>query len=326
MDTETKRGPVAQTVASVDSRVEEAMSGIDLTGPATPGIVNAMKQRAEAMLPLWREAISRTRPGQWQIYGDRAYMTGNAAEALAAALGLAIRGTGPNGEPQFEFRELAGGAWQFECLIQVSGNHRDVWDIGESNSFDDFLAPFLAKLQERGATPEVANELARDYGKKCAYSNGVGRAVTAWTGLGGLTLAELESLGLPSKEIGRVEFKKGSKGGAVTTVTVAELKTLPKGSKANVRGVCSGGAQSSSKSGKPYTKVSMVGGVVVTIFQPKPEWLASGTEVYFEAVDVGEYQGKPSYTAKAVAAVDGGSDSPPVQQPDGPEPGAEDVY
>lgn len=239
--------------------------------------------------------VQSTTAAQWKDFGNTPYMEGDAALSIASVLGLTIC------EPQFEFEDLNGGVHQCVAMVCVTRFGREAFEFGDCDSLDPFLDAKKANLSERGATPEQVTALIRVEMKKKALANAISRAVSAWTGLRGLSWEDLAELGLRREGVGAVSFKKGvagKKGGQKPFVSFKDLAAQTKGS---IVATSATVVQSHSRQagGKDITDYQLEGDgikIKASMWGTALEWAVAGTPVAITELKVGEYNGAPQYT------------------------------
>jgi hypothetical protein len=265
-------------------------------------LVASLEQRLDQMERVCRAVVRTTKPSQWQIFGDSVYMEADAALTIARGIGLHISA------PEYEYNELGGGAVQCQCTIRVELGGREFEDIGDCDTFDEFLKKRKKDLEDSGAVDSQIHEALILELKKKAKANALSRAVSGWIGVRGLTPEEMQELGLNIGKVKRTVFNKGTKGGKVQTVgSVKEIKALAQGSVVSFVGQVTKVEQKHGRNG-PYCWVYMTdaGGVRISLtwWHPPVEWLKPGAFAIVSDLTVGNYQGKPSYSAKTIEESD----------------------
>ncbi len=156
-----------------------------------------------------RAVIAITSPSQWVDFGGKPYLQGDGALTIASLFGLEFD------EPEFEWRDLAGGATQ--CICRQTARHRTsnrmFSDQGDCDSFDSFLIRRKKELGAEGATDEQITEICRVEMEKKARANAISRVVSGWTGIRGLSWEDLQRHGLGRDAVqeqgGNVTFQHG---------------------------------------------------------------------------------------------------------------------
>lgn len=297
-----RESAAVQTAISVRGILESGLSDVG---------VDDIERRFEVLKAMHRQLIGVTSISQWKDFGGQPYMEGDAAMTIAAFCGITID------EPAFDFRDIGGGAWQCECKLRVSIGNRSVVDIGDCDFFDPFLdAPKANYENKLGMSKEQVRERLKVDGKKKAFANAVSRAVSALTGLRGLSWEDLEARGLQREKAGAVRHRTGSTSKTTKAATIKELLALPVGSKVGIRGIVVNVSERETKTGKKQSHWVVDGAdksrVAIMVWGNVPEWAKTGVMVSFSEVEVGEYLNDRQYTGRDPSLVDepGGGAAP----------------
>ncbi len=282
------------------------------TAEVTAKTVADFVERAKHTEALRRAVIAATDESQWHDFGGKPYMEGDAALTIAKVMGISFE------EPHYEFRDLGGGAAQCVCTVRVHHAGRTFQDIGDCDSFDDFLEKRRMDLERRGATPDQISAALRVELQKKARANANSRAVSGIAGLRGLSWDALEMLGLRRAKVGATQFRRGTAAaaqGRSVSGSLAELAAAPIGSVMTVTGVVEKVEERKSRDGsKTWYDVHVAGeaggkSLRIQTWSADAAKLQPGDFVECAETTVKDYQGKPQYNAKAVVAkMDSGSD------------------
>jgi hypothetical protein len=122
-------------------------------------------------------------------------------------------------------------------------------------------------------------------------------------GIKGLSWTDLEQLGFKRGEAGStVQFKKGANGAAAVMATIEQAKTLKIGSVFNCDGYLTDVKTRDLKEGrkiKDYT-IQDAEGHEIKISSWDIKDVVIGNQLYFDHVEISEYQGRRGYMAKKV--------------------------
>lgn len=276
--------------------------------------VDGLEDRLELVRRVRHAVIRLTTPAQWKDFSGNPYMEGDAAMTIASGVGLIIN------EPKFKFRDLGDVAWQCICEVTVEKNGREFTDVGDCDSFDDFLKARKEKLENDGATPAQIAMLVQVEARKKAYANAMSRAVSGWTGLRGLSWEDLGALGLAQEKAGSIQHRKGvTKGAKIPQVaSIEELGKIPTGSTVDFTGqVRKVTTRQGAKGEYCDVVIADAGGgcTTVRLWHEKPEWLESGCFARFAELKIGEYNKRRQYATPKIEESD-----PPTQETEGGQP------
>ena len=176
--------------------------------------IDLSERQAKAMRNM---AISRTLPTDWLDMGSGiAYLDDSGASRVAVAWGIDF------GNLEFDKETIDG-----HILYTVTGsatNHRNQsveFDVGNRSTADDlYRSKWEAAMQHEDPVGRI--QVMRDV-KKAAVTNLHGRLIRKMTGLNKVPKAEVEAI--LGTEIGRIERKKGSRGGKSQGATPAGRAT-----------------------------------------------------------------------------------------------------
>lgn len=263
--------------------------------PVTAKTVADFVERAKHTEALRRAVLAQTSESQWHDFGGKPYMEADAAYTIAANMGISFEA------PQYEFRDLGNGETQCVCTVRAHYAGRRFEDIGDCDSFDDFLMKRREDLKRGAATDDQIRQVLRVELQKKARANAVSRAVSGLTGLRGLSWEDLDLLGLRRGRVARTEFRKGGAGGKVQSGSLAELAALPIGSTLSVTARVERVDVPKEGSKAPFRFHVSDGGATMIVTTWKEDGAQPGQDVFCDSVKVEEYQGKRQYKAASVA-------------------------
>lgn len=175
----------------------------------TDRLINAdlVLKKTEAMIKamdgLIKLSILRTNPSDWAKFGDGFWLCDSGAMKIRNIWGIYFRDT------EIVEDRNEDGSVTFIATARCGCTRLDDWygqevvidAYGSRSTADGFF----------GSNPD------REDVKKAALANMRARAICDVLGLKNLTEADLKSHGIDTSKIAMVEFKKGSKGGAVAS-------------------------------------------------------------------------------------------------------------
>lgn len=280
---------------------------------STAAYVDNVRARADSTDSLLKFILSRLPASHFQDFGGVPYLEGDGGWAIARLLGLRVapHESDMQSTPPGRFSEFAGAVQCVRVVTVSLGGGPGVTEHGDCDSLDPFLDTPKSKYRDRGATEDQIRELIKSDMSKKAYANAVSRAVSAWTGLRGKTFDDLRALGLQG-DVSQVKIAKGSRGGKVAAISVADAAKASIGSKiavaSTIRRLVRREKYIDAVIGDTSATITVR---VWTTKAPAPEWIAEGVDVFFQSITVGEYQGAKQYSADAGAIEQRDSAAPP---------------
>ncbi len=265
-------------------------------------------QQIERRAKLLRMAVKALLPHDIQDFDGRPYIEGEgAARIMSAIRGFAV------GESVYTV-EREDNHYFVECVTPISWMGADTVGYGDCSTADSFFTGRdgkggkYKKFAEQTGSDAIASRLILPEAKKKARENSLSRAVCELLGIKGMTWKDLEELGFNRTQAGaKVEFKKSSQGGEVKELSMKDALDAPKGSKFNLRGTAVKINERQTKTGKDITDYTVQAGessIIVMRWGKKHEGIEEGKAVFVNEIAVDEYQGRPTYTAKGITAIE----------------------
>lgn len=279
------------------------------------GFIDRVARQVELRSKLLKTALKALRTHDVIDFGGKPYIEGEGAARIMAAIGGFVVG-------KAEFTEEIIPPHYFltcELPIEFKYSKGSTIAIGESSTADIFftgkdgVSGNYGKHLDRTGSEVTAARLLRGDAMKKARENAMSRGVTELLGLKGLSWEDLAELGFSRSKAGsNINFKSGSAGGELKTLTVKDALALPKGSKFNLRGFLSDTETKEVKkrdgSKGAITKYKITDNVYTIIvgkFGDHVSGVTVGEGIYCENVSVSEYQGSLQYLADDVSPMIG---------------------
>jgi hypothetical protein len=251
-------------------------------------------------------ALKSLKPHDIQDFDGKPYIEGEgAARIMAVIRGFKV------GEAKFLIEQIHPHYF-IECQIPMEFMQATTVALGDCSTADPFFTgrdgqsgQYKHHLDRTGSETMAARLIVGD-AKKKARENAISRGVTELLGLKGLSWDDLGKLGFLRTEAGaKVEFKKGSQGGATGTLTVSEAIKTPAGSVINIKGTQLTAECKASAKAKfiIYTVADDVNKISVLAFGETPK-AGNGQEVYCKNVKVVDKNGYKNYQAESVEPTD----------------------
>ncbi len=275
------------------------------------------KHRIAIMDRLRKAAIARTDETQWTFFGDKAYLNGSGAHAIAFFLGLSVSA------PQFEHEDLgqdSEGADHVQVIatVTVSKDGKQITEFDDCTTFDDMLIARKREYEERGATQQQIQRIVVNQVAKKAAAGAAARAVQSWLGLRDLTKRRLAELGVKVENTTTVGMRKGvAGGGGGEAIELGAFLKLPEKSRGLVDCQVTKIDSRTLPNGTPFYKIGLAVGKVVswgTIWKDhfdaaKGQWIRAELEQKM-------YRGKPDPKILKYEVIDTpASDAPEETEP-----------
>jgi len=167
-------------------------------------VAQQAEARVEAMKTIMRAALRFTHAGDWTDIGGRPYLNSSGAEKIAN-IGVTVDKISRS---KF-FDEDDDGryyVWEYVGTFAIAG--RSIESVGTCSSRDEFFAKregAIVPLQHVDQTNIM----------KSAYSNLLVNGISRLLGLRNPSWEDLQTAGIDIKDVSKVEFGKGTKGGSV---------------------------------------------------------------------------------------------------------------
>ena len=265
-------------------------------------------QQIERRAKLLRMAVKALLPHDIQDFDGRPYIEGEgAARIMSAIRGFTV------GESVYTV-EKEDNHYFVECITPISWMGADTVGYGDCSTADAFFTGRdgkggkYKKFADQTGSDAIASRLILPEAKKKARENSLSRGVCELLGIKGMTWKDFEELGFSRVQAGaKVEFKKSSQGAEVKELLMTDGLAAPKGSKFNLRGIVGKINERQTKTGKDITDYTVQAGkssIIVMCWGKKHEGIEEGKAVFVNEIAVDEYQGRPTYTAKEITAIE----------------------
>ena len=273
----------------------------------TDNYVEAAGRQIDLRKKLLGLALKALKPHDFQDFGGKPYLEGEgAARIMAVIRGFKV------GAAVFTTEQIMPHYF-VECNIPMEFMGATTVALGDCSTQDSFFTGqsgnggrFGAYIKQTGSET-LASRLLLGDAKKKARENAISRGVTELLGIRGLSWDDLSQLGFTKSAAGaQVNFKTGSQGAEIKTITLADVGKLTKGSVFNVKAEIHDARERTVAGNKNVTDYTVVEGPIkmkITAWGSCVEGVKQGSILYFSGVTVGEYQGSLQYTAKEVSAV-----------------------
>ena len=280
--------------------------------------VEESAKQVELRSKLLAIALKALKAHDIQNFDGKPYIEGEGAERIMAV----VRGFKVS-EPKFIIEQI-GNHYFVECQLPVEFMGATTVSLGDCSTADPFFtgkdgkSGQYARHLARTGSDAMACRLILGDAKKKAMMNATSRAVTELLGLKGLSWDDLGKLGFSqagAQAAGavKVEFKKGSQGGATGTYTVAQAADAPVGAQFDLKGPLLSAELKTTSGGKKYilyTLGNLERKVKITVWGETIA-AADGQEVFCKSVKISENKGYKNYNADEVTAAE-----------EAPEPGS----
>ena len=231
-----------------------------IQGPETM-LTNEFVEQAGKQLELRSKllmlGLKALKPHDFQDFDGKPYLEGEgAARIMAVVRGFKV------GEAKFVVENITPHYF-IECGIPMEFMGATTVAIGDCSTADGFFtgaggsAGRYGKYIAQTGSEIMAARLLLGDAKKKARENAISRGVCELLGLKGLSWDDLALLGFTRGQAGaKVNFKQGSQGAEIKTLTVREGLQATKGSVLNIRGVAVDCKERTVKTQKGMTPIT----------------------------------------------------------------------
>ena len=285
-----------------------------IQGPETM-LTNEFVEQAGKQLELRSKllmlGLKALKPHDFQDFDGKPYLEGEgAARIMAVVRGFKV------GEAKFVVENITPHYF-IECGIPMEFMGATTVAIGDCSTADGFFtgkegnAGRYGKYMAQTGSEIMAARLLLGDAKKKARENAISRGVCELLGLKGLSWDDLAQLGFTRGQAGaKINFKQGSQGAEIKTLTVCEALQAAKGSVVNIRGEavdCKERTVKTQKGATSITDYTFADGpdkIKISKWGTTIEGLREGLICFVEKVTVGEYQGVKQFLATEITIVD----------------------
>ena len=208
METRTTPPEISTLQNKVVKEATAEKAGMLLPTDYSPAEIKVMVSKAEALIKAMDDIIKlsllKTNPDDWAKFGNGFWLCESGAMKIRNVWGIYFRGLTIASE-----KDPDDGSITYTAMCECGSTWLDLWygqqvliDAYGSRSTKD---PFFGENQDKQDV------------KKAAIANMRARAVCDLLGLKNMAEADLKRVGIDVAKIPIVEFKKGSKGGAVAS-------------------------------------------------------------------------------------------------------------
>jgi len=277
----------------------------------TEKFVEQAGKQIELRSKLLMLGLKALKPHDFQDFDGKPYLEGEgAARIMAVVRGFKV------GEAKFTVENITPHYF-VECGIPMEFMGATTVAIGDCSTADGFFtgaggsAGRYGKYITQTGSEIMAARLLLGDAKKKARENAISRGVCELLGLKGLNWDDLAQLGFTRGQAGaKINFKQGSQGAEIKTLTVSEALQAVKGSIVNIRGEvvdCKERSVKTQKGMTPITDYTLVDGldkIKISKWGSTIEGLREGLTCYAEKVTVGEYQGTKQFLATEITIIE----------------------
>lgn len=177
-------------------------------------VVAEASKRVEILRKVLGVAIKRTNPTDWVNQQGKPYLTASGAEKIAPLFGVKMDNLSDRRD---EREDDKGKHYIYTLQARFVWRGGSIEAIGTCSSRDKFFSWDSTKREYK-----VLSEVDETNIKKAAYSNLLVNGITRVLGIRNLTWADLEAFGIKQSDTAKVEYQKGTSGGAVSSDTITE--------------------------------------------------------------------------------------------------------
>lgn len=200
-----------QVVMSIPSTEEREVIAMDKDLAL---VLAEAEKKVDILKKVLGVAIKRTNPKDWVDQNGHPYLVAAGAEKIAPVFGVKMEGVVNN---RLEREDSKGKYYIYTFQARFFWQGGDIEAIGTCSSRDKFFA-----WNSKEQTFKELHEVDETNIMKAAYSNLTVNGITRVLGIRNLTWADLEPFGIDKNAVAKVEYQKGTSGGAVNSDTISE--------------------------------------------------------------------------------------------------------